>query len=61
VTPEVSQDFLASRAGTTRSRIDFFMIRFRELGYIEYDRNARVDSSLLRVAGPIDERTLTCG
>jgi len=58
VTPEVSQDFLASRLGTTRSRIDFFMNKFRELAFIEYDRNVRVHSSLLRVAGPIDERAL---
>jgi CRP/FNR family cyclic AMP-dependent transcriptional regulator len=58
VTPEVSQDFLASSFGTTRSRIDFFMNKFRELGFIEYDRNARVHSSLLGVADSIDERAL---
>ena len=60
VIPKVSQEFLASRVGTTRSRISLFMNKFRKLGYIEYDRNVRVHSSLLRVAGPIDERTLTC-
>ena len=60
VIPKVSQEFLASRVGTTRSRINLFMNKFRKLGYIEYGRNVKVHSSLLRVAGPIDERTLTC-
>jgi hypothetical protein len=37
------------------------MNKFRKLGFIEYDRNVRVHSSLLRVIGPTDDLTLTCG
>lgn len=36
VHPSVSQDILAARVGTTRSRINFFMNKFRKLGFIEY-------------------------
>jgi CRP/FNR family transcriptional regulator, cyclic AMP receptor protein len=58
VIPHINQDILAARVGTKRSRINYFMNKFRKLGFIEYDRNVRVHSSLLRVAGPIDERAL---
>jgi len=49
VLPKISQDLLASRIGTTRSRINFFMNKFRKLGFIEYNGTLRVHSSLLRV------------
>jgi CRP/FNR family transcriptional regulator, cyclic AMP receptor protein len=49
VLPKVSQKMLAEMVGTTRSRVNFFMNKFRELGYLEYDRNIRVHGSLLSV------------
>jgi len=49
VIPPVSQDMLAARVGTTRSRINFFMNKFRKLGYIEYNGTLRVHSSLVSV------------
>jgi CRP-like cAMP-binding protein len=46
----ISQETLAEMIGTTRSRVSFFMNRFRELGFIEYDRgNMCVHSSLVSV------------
>ena len=49
--PRLSQETLAEMVGTTRSRVSFFMNRFRELGFINYDfgENLRVHSSLLNV------------
>jgi CRP-like cAMP-binding protein len=47
--PAVTQETLAEMIGTTRSRVSFFMNRFRKLGYIEYDGRIRVNRSLLRV------------
>jgi CRP-like cAMP-binding protein len=47
--PPVTQEALAEMIGTTRSRVSFFMNRFRELGYIEYDDRIRVNTSLLSV------------
>jgi CRP/FNR family transcriptional regulator, cyclic AMP receptor protein len=49
--PRLSQETLAEMVGTTRSRVSYFMNRFRELGYIHYDvgDNLRVHSSLLNV------------
>ncbi|MHB1217134.1 MAG: Crp/Fnr family transcriptional regulator [Alphaproteobacteria bacterium] len=47
--PKVSQEMLAARVGTTRSRINFFMNKFRKLGLIEYDGEIRVHSALLNV------------
>ena len=47
--PRISQEALADMIGTTRSRVSFFMNRFRELGFIEYDRRIRVHKSLLNV------------
>ena len=35
--------------GTTRSRVNFFMNKFRKLGFIEYDGTLKIDSSLLSV------------
>ena len=49
VIPKISQELLASRIGTTRSRINFFMSKFRKLGFIEYNGSLKVHSSLLRV------------
>jgi CRP-like cAMP-binding protein len=45
--PQVTQGTLADMIGTTRSRVSFFMNRFRERGFIEYDRRIRVNKSLL--------------
>jgi CRP/FNR family cyclic AMP-dependent transcriptional regulator len=47
--PKISQEALADMIGTTRSRVSFFMNRFRQLGFIEYDRRIRVHKSLLNV------------
>jgi CRP-like cAMP-binding protein len=49
VTPGVSQETLAEMVGTTRSRVNFFMNKFRKLGFIEYNGGLRVHSSLLSV------------
>ena len=49
VIPNVSQDLLAARVGTTRSRINFFMNKFRKLGFIEYNGTLKVNSALLNV------------
>ncbi|MBL8674442.1 MAG: Crp/Fnr family transcriptional regulator [Rhodospirillales bacterium] len=49
VIPKISQELLATRIGTTRSRINFFMNKFRKLGFIEYNGTLKVHSSLLRV------------
>jgi len=47
--PSVTQETLAEMIGTTRSRVSFFMNRFRALGYIEYNGRIRVHRSLLNV------------
>jgi CRP-like cAMP-binding protein len=49
VIPKISQEALAEMVGTTRSRISFFMNRFRKLGFIEYDGTIKVNSGLLNV------------
>ena len=49
VIPAISQDVLAARVGTTRSRINFFMNKFRKLGLIEYNGELKVHSALLNV------------
>lgn len=49
VLPKVSQDTLASMVGTTRSRVNFFMNKFRKLGFIEYNGKIKVNKSLLTV------------
>jgi len=49
VLPKISQDLLAARVGTTRSRINFFMNKFRKLGFIEYNGTLKVNSALLNV------------
>ena len=47
--PPISQETLAEMVGTTRSRVSFFMNRFRKLGLIEYNGRIRVHKSLLNV------------
>ena len=47
--PRISQETLAEMIGTTRSRVSFFMNRFRKLGFIEYNGRIRVHKSLLNV------------
>jgi len=49
VVPKISQEVLAEMIGTTRSRVNFFMNRFRKLGFIEYNGKLEVHSSLLNV------------
>jgi CRP-like cAMP-binding protein len=50
VLPEISQATLAEMVGTTRSRVNFFMNRFRKLGFIQYNGGGlQVHSSLLNV------------
>jgi CRP/FNR family transcriptional regulator, cyclic AMP receptor protein len=57
--PRLSQETLAEMVGTTRSRVNFFMNRFRKLGFINYDvgANLHVNSSLLNVVLHDDEGT----
>ncbi|MFZ0731562.1 MAG: Crp/Fnr family transcriptional regulator, partial [Candidatus Sulfotelmatobacter sp.] len=45
--PPISQETLADMIGTTRSRVSFFMNRFRKLGFIDYDGRIQVNKSLL--------------
>jgi len=49
VTPNVSQATLAEMIGRTRSRVNFFMNRFRKFGFIDYNGGLRVHNSLLGV------------
>jgi len=50
VIPKISQETLADMIGTTRSRVSFFMNRFRKLGFLDYGENGlKVHSSLLNV------------
>jgi len=49
VLPKVSQEMLAGMIGTTRSRVNFFMNKFRKLGFIQYDGEIHVNDSLLSV------------
>jgi CRP/FNR family cyclic AMP-dependent transcriptional regulator len=50
VIPKISQESLAEMVGTTRSRVSFFMNRFREMGFVDYDGSGlQVHSSLLNV------------
>ena len=47
--PKVSQEVLAEMVGTTRSRVNFFMNKFKKLGFIEYDGEIHINKSLLNV------------
>ncbi len=49
VLPSVSQETLAEIVGTTRSRVNFFMNKFKRLGFIDYENGLRVNTSLLSV------------
>jgi CRP/FNR family transcriptional regulator, cyclic AMP receptor protein len=49
VLPKVSQEMLAEMIGTTRSRVNFFMNKFRKLGFIKYNGEIHVNNSLLSV------------
>jgi CRP/FNR family transcriptional regulator, cyclic AMP receptor protein len=56
--PKISQETLAEMIGTTRSRVSFFMNRFRKLGFVEYNGRVKVHKSLLNAVllDPIPER-----
>jgi CRP/FNR family cyclic AMP-dependent transcriptional regulator len=47
--PKISQETLAGMIGTTRSRVNFFMTKFRKLGFIRYDGGLRINPSLLNI------------
>jgi CRP/FNR family transcriptional regulator, cyclic AMP receptor protein len=47
--PQITQETLAEMIGTTRSRVSFFMNRFRKLGFVEYNGRIRVHKSLLNI------------
>jgi CRP/FNR family cyclic AMP-dependent transcriptional regulator len=49
VLPKVSQEVLAEMIGTTRSRVNFFMNKFRKLGFIKYNGGLQINTSLLSV------------
>jgi CRP-like cAMP-binding protein len=49
VLPKISQEILAEMVGTTRARVNFFMNRFRQLGFIDYNGGLEVHSSLLDI------------
>jgi CRP-like cAMP-binding protein len=60
--PKITQETLAEMVGTTRPRINFFMNRFRKLGFVEYNGELRVRRSLMKVVerdrffGPVSRR-----
>ena len=47
--PKISQETLAEMIGTTRSRVNFFMNKFRDLGFIEYNGGVKINTFLLSV------------
>jgi CRP/FNR family transcriptional regulator, cyclic AMP receptor protein len=47
--PKISQETLAEMIGTTRSRVNFFMNKFRDLGFIKYNGDLKINTSLLSV------------
>ena len=49
VLPKISQEVLAEMVGTTRSRVNFFMNKFRKLGFIDYNGSLTVHNSLLTI------------
>jgi CRP/FNR family cyclic AMP-dependent transcriptional regulator len=49
VVPEINQETLAGMVGTTRSRVNFFMNKFKKLGFIDYKNGLRVHRSLLNI------------
>jgi len=49
ILPKLSQEVLAEMVGTTRSRVNFFMNKFRKLGFIEYNGGLKINASLMSV------------
>ena len=49
ILPKISQEVLAEMIGTTRSRVSFFMNKFRKLGFLDYNGGVHVHSSLLSI------------
>ncbi len=49
ILPEINQETLAGMVGTTRSRVNFFMNKFKKLGFIDYEDGLRVHRSLLNI------------
>jgi CRP/FNR family cyclic AMP-dependent transcriptional regulator len=49
VLPKISQEMLAEMVGTTRSRVNFFMNKFRKLGFIKYNGTLQINTALLSV------------
>jgi len=49
VLPQISQETLAEMIGTTRPRVNFFMNKFKKLGFIKYDNGLHINTSLLSV------------
>jgi len=49
IVPKISQETLAEMIGTTRSRVNFFMNKFRDLGFIQYNGDLKINNSLLGV------------
>ena len=49
VLPKVSQEMLAEMVGTTRSRVNFFMNKFRKMGFVKYNGGLQINTSLLSV------------
>lgn len=49
ILPKIPQETLAEMVGTTRSRINFFMNKFRKLGFIKYNGGLQINTSLLSV------------
>ena len=49
VVAPISQEVMAARVGTTRSRINYFMNKFRKTGFIEYNGKLKINSSLLSI------------
>ena len=49
VVPKISQEMLAEMIGTTRSRVNFFMNKFRKMGFIKYNGGLQINTSLLSV------------
>ncbi len=49
VLPRISQEALAEMVGTTRSRVNFFMNKFKKLGFVEYNGSLKINPSLVTV------------
>jgi len=58
IIPPISQETLAEMIGTTRSRVSFFMNKFRQLGFIDYNGHLKVHSSLLSVVLHEEQRKI---